>query len=69
MKEKLSLHGERLQGGFNWLKEKLPERQPVSQIEQVPGQVVDSVTEGTGFGFSASTVLQNAAQPEVNIDI
>ena len=69
MKKKLCLHGERLHGGFNWLKEKLPKMQPVSQIEQGLGQVVDNEREGReGFGFSASTGLQNALQPEVNKD-
>ena len=64
MKTNLYLHSERLQEFF-----RKPGEPVRGQVVEVPGQVVDNEREEMSFGFSSSTVLQNAAQPEVNQDI
>ena len=39
IKKKASHHGEGLQKFYNWFKENVPERSPVSSFEEVPRQV------------------------------
>ena len=78
MKTNLYLHSERLQEFFRKPGEpvrgqvEVVQEQVVEvrgQVVEARGQVVDNQREEMSFGFSSSTVLQNAAQPEVNQDI
>ena len=72
IKKKASHHGEGLQKCYNWFKEKVPERSPVSSFEEVPRQVAGGEGDWEGLGFPPSRVLRPAAaalQSEVKLNI
>ena len=70
IKKKASHHGEGLQKFYNWFKEKVPERPPVSSFEEVPRQVAGGKGDWESLGFPPSRVLRPAAlQSEVKLNI